>query len=77
MGTEDPPIDVEFVENDVAEVGKELLPLRVVGKDSRVQHVRVGDDDMALFADGLAGIIRGVPVVREGLDIRLKGLDGP
>ena len=75
VGAEDPPVDVELVDHHVLEVREELLPLRVVGEDPGVEHVGVRDDDVALPADRLAGVVGGVPVVGVGLDVRLHLAD--
>ena len=39
-----------------------------------MQHVRVADHDVAMQADGLAGIARGVAVEGEGLQTQVAGL---
>ena len=57
VGAEDAPVDVELVDDDVLEVAEEFLPLRMVGKDPCVKHVRIRHDDVALLADGLAGVV--------------------
>ncbi len=75
VGAEDAPVDVELVDDHVLEVREELLPLRVVGKDPGVEHVGVRDDDVALPADRLAGVVGGVPVVGVGLDVGLHLAD--
>ena len=75
VGAEDPPVDVELVDDDVLEVREELLPLRVVGEDPGVEHVGVRDDDVALPADRLPGVVGGVPVVGVGLDVGLHLAD--
>ena len=75
VGAEDAPVDVELVDDHVLEVLEELQPLRVVGEDPGVEHVGVRDDDVALPADRLAGVVGGVPVVGVGLDVRLHLAD--
>jgi hypothetical protein len=75
VGSEDPPVDVELVDDHVLEIREELLPFRVVGEDPGVEHVGVRDDDVALPTDCLAGVVGGVPVVGVGLDVRLEIAD--
>jgi len=41
----------------------------MVGEDSGVEHVGVGDHHVALAADGLPGVVRGVAVVGVSLDV--------
>ena len=75
MRTEDPPVDVEFIDHHVLEVRKELLPFRMVGEDPGVEHIRVRNDNVPLPADRLAGVVGGVPIVGIGLDVRLHLAD--
>ena len=42
-----------------------------------MQHVRVRDHDVRAGADGLARVLRRVPVVGEGADVRAQRLDRP
>src|SRR2546425_1858112 len=42
----DAPVAVQLVHHHVAQVLKELPPLRVVGQDPLVEHVRVRDHDV-------------------------------
>ena len=74
---EDAAIHMQFVNNDILQVRKELLPLGVMRQDSGVQHIRVGDDNMPLLADGLTRVIRGIAVIGERLDIGLQIADQP
>ena len=75
VGSEDPPVDVELVDDHVLEIREELLPFRVVGEDPGVEHVGVRDDDVSLPPDRLPGVVGGVPVVGVGLDVRLELAD--
>jgi len=43
-----------------------------MGQDAGMEHVRIGHHHMALFANGLAGVIGGVAVIGEGLDVRFQ-----
>ena len=63
---------MQFVNHNVFKVYKELLPLGVMGQNARMQHVRIGDDDMPLPANRLACIIGGIAVVGEGFDVSLQ-----
>ena len=75
VGPEDAPIHMELVDDDVLEIREELLPFRVVGQDPGVEHVGIRDDDVALPADRLPGVVGGVPVVGVGLDVGLHLAD--
>ena len=73
MAAEDAAVGVQLVDDDVFEVFEELHPLGVVGQDGGVEHVRVGEHDVAGRADGAARIGRGVAVVGEGADVLADG----
>ena len=75
MRTEDPSVDVKLIDHHVLEVRKELLPLCMVGKDPRVEHVGVRNDNVPLPADRLAGVVGGVPVLGVRLDVRFHLAD--
>jgi hypothetical protein len=73
-----PPDEVRHVRAEHAAVGvqlvddhepqrlEELRPLGVMGQDALVEHVRIGDDDVALGAHRLARIARRVAVEGAG-----------
>ncbi len=65
MAAEDSAIGVQLVDHDVAQILKQPRPAGVVRQDSCVQHVWVGQDDVALLADGFARVARRVAVIRE------------
>ena len=65
----DAAVGVDFVDDDVAQVLKELDPLGVVRQDAGVEHVRVGEHDVPGQAHGVARVHRRIPVVGEGLDL--------
>ena len=69
MAAEDASVVVQLVDDDVAQVLEQADPLVVVGEDAGVEHVGVGDDDVAGLADGASGGGRGVAVVGERLDV--------
>ena len=71
----DAAVRVQLVHDHVAQVLEELHPLGVVGQDALVEHVRVGDHDVGLRADGLARVLGRVAVVGERPDVRAEGLD--
>src|SRR6267143_3602805 len=52
MAAEDAAVSVQFVENDVAEIFKKARPASVMREDAGVQHVRIGQDNVAFFANG-------------------------
>ncbi len=63
VGAEDAAVGVGLVDDDPAEVGEEVAPALVVGQDADVQHVRVGEDEVAAAADRGALFARRVAVV--------------
>jgi hypothetical protein len=69
VGAVDPAQAVQLVHHHVAQVLKELHPLRVVGQDPLVQHVGVRHHDVGPRPDRLAGVLRRVPVVGERADV--------
>src|SRR5438034_1626996 len=76
MTAEDAAIRVQLVEHDKTQVLEQLHPLRVMGEDPGVEHVRVRDDDVTRTADRRAHRGRRVAVVRVGLelDVDVRGL---
>ena len=63
VAAEEPAVRVQLVDDDVLQVLEELEPLRVVRKDRRVEHVRVGDHDLPGRAHDAADVRRRVAVV--------------
>ncbi len=74
VAAKDAAVGVEFVDDDVAEVFEQARPARVVWQDSGVQHVWIGQDHVAFFADGFAGVGGGVSVVGENAEAILQTL---
>jgi len=56
-------IGVQFVNDDVLQVLKEARPFCVVRQDAAVQHVGIGQDDVALLTDGLPRIGWSIAVI--------------
>ena len=75
VGTEYATVSVNFINDNVAQVFKELDPLGVVGKNAAVQHVRIGDHNVARLAHSTPSRAGRVPVVGIGLDVHAHGLD--
>ena len=71
MRAEDAPVRVRLVDHDVAQLLEELEPLRVMRQDRRVEHVRVGDHDLARAANGRSNGRRRIAVVDAGRDLQL------
>ena len=65
---EHPAVRVQLVDDDDPELLEQLEPLGVVGQDRRVEHVRVGHDDLPRGADRGADRGRCVAVVGRGRD---------
>ncbi len=77
VAAKDAAINVQLVQHDVAQVGKKVRPVGVVGQDARVQHVGIGEEDARIFANRCAVGTRGVAVVGGEMEIgdwRLKRL---
>ena len=68
VAAEHAAVGVQLVDDDELELLEQLEPLRVVGEDRRVEHVRVGHDDLARRPDRGPDRRRGVAVVRRGDD---------
>ena len=73
VAAEQAPVGVQLVDDDVLEVLEQLEPLRVVRKDRRVEHVRVGDDHLPGRADHAAHVGGRVAVVGVRLEADLGG----
>jgi hypothetical protein len=69
VAAEDAAVIVELVDDDVLEVLEQLDPLGVVRQDAGVEHVGVGQDDVAAGPDGPAGVLGRVAVVGEDPDL--------
>ena len=69
MGAEDAAVHVRLIDHDEGQIGKEVPPRGVVRQDPDVQHVRVGDDEVAALADRRALVARGVAVIDRGADL--------
>src|SRR5713226_1007478 len=68
MAAEDAAIGVQFIEDNVAQVFEQPGPAGVVREDAGVQHVRIGQDDVAFFANGFTGVGGGVAVIGENAE---------
>ncbi len=62
--SEDPPVDMRFVDDDEPQVGEEVSPAVMVRQDADVDHVGVGEDD-----------VRGAPDVAPVLEGRVAVVD--
>ena len=71
VAAEQAAVRVQLVDDDVLQVLEQLEPLGVVREDRRVEHVRVGDDDLAGGAHDRADVRRRVPVVGVRLEADL------
>ena len=63
MAAEHAAIGVQFIQHDVSQILEQPRPARVVRQNSGVQHVRIGQYDVAFFADGFARVAGRVAVV--------------
>ena len=72
MTAEDAAIRVQLVDDHVAQVLEELRPARVMREDPGVHHVRIGEHDVRLPANGAPRIRRRVAVVGEDADLEIR-----
>ena len=70
VAAEDAAVGVQLVDDDEPQLLEQLEPLGVVGQDRRVEHVRVGDDDLAGGSHGRTDRRRRVAVVGRGRDVQ-------
>jgi hypothetical protein len=75
MSPEDSPIGMEFINHHKFQILEKVHPLRVVGKDSCMEHVRVGDHNIPAGPDGLTGILRSISIIGERSDRFFDSLD--
>ena len=75
VAAENAPVGMDFVDNDILQVFKELDPFRMMRQDAGMQHVRIGHDDVPGLAHGAPRRSRGIPVIRIGFDIDAHFLD--
>src|SRR5262245_34288376 len=68
MAAEDAAIRMQFVDDDVPEVLEQLRPPGMMRKYPRVEHVRIGQDDVRARSNGAPGILRRIAVVGEDAD---------
>ena len=69
VAPEDAAVGGQLVDHDIAEVLEQLRPPRMVGKNARVQHVGIAENEMRACAHGPPGILRRVAVVGEDADL--------
>ena len=69
VAAEHAAVHVQLVDHDDPQLLEQLEPLRVVGEDRRVEHVRVGDDDLPGLADRRPDGRRRVAVVGGARDL--------
>src|SRR2546430_12747032 len=74
MAAEDAAVGVQFIQDNVAKVFEEARPARVMRQNSRVQHVRIGEDDVAFFANGTARVRGSITVVSENAEAIFQAL---
>ena len=77
LGAEHAAVGVQLVDDHVLQRREEAPPPRVVGQDAGVQHVGIGEHDVARLPDLCAPPRRGVAVVGVGADLdRESGGEG-
>src|SRR5260370_37858605 len=75
MAAEHAAVSVQFVENDVAEIFKKARPPSVMREDPSVQQVWIREDNVAVFADGFAGVGGRIARGSESAEASLRGAD--
>ena len=66
---------MDFVDDDVLQVFKQLDPLGMMRQNTGMEHVRVGYDDMPRLPHLPAGGRRRVPVVCKGFNVNVHRFD--
>ncbi len=56
-------VGVQFIQDDVTQVGEQICPQGVMGQDTGMQHVGIGQHDVGVLANGGAGIGGRVAVI--------------
>ncbi len=74
MATEDAAVGVQFVDDNVAKIFEQARPARVMRENAGVQHVGIGENDLAFFADSFAGIGGRVAIVGENAEAIVETL---
>lgn len=69
MAAEHAPVMMHLVHHHVLQVFEEPDPQGVMRQDTGMEHVRIGDNDMAGVADGAAGALGRIAVEGVNLDI--------
>ena len=69
VAAKDAAIGVQLVDDHVAQPAKKLGPAGVIRQDAAVQHVRIGEDQAGIFAQG--GAMGGGRVAIVGGNLRL------
>ena len=70
VAPENAAIRVQLVDHDVTQVLEQRRPLRVVGQDPGMEHVRVRQDEVRAGADGATRVLRRIAVVGEHPELR-------
>ncbi len=73
VAAEHAAVGVHLIDHHIAQVLEELRPLGVMRQDRLVQHVRVGDHDVAVQADRLARIAWRIAIEGEGFHAQVAG----
>ncbi len=71
MGPEDPPVNVHFIDYHVNQLLEKVRPARVIGQDSGVKHVRIGQQQPCVLANSGAVLAGGIAVVDGNRDMVL------
>ena len=68
MRAEDAAVHMRLVDDDEGQIGEHVAPRVMVGQDPNVEHVRIGENQVAPLADRGAFLARGVAVVDRRAD---------
>ena len=75
VGTKNPPVGMDFINDDEFEIFKELHPMRMVGQNALVQHIGIGHHHMPGQAHGGARRRGRVSIVGIGLHVHAHFLN--
>ncbi len=68
MRSENTPVGMELVDHDEFQVLEEGQPFGMVRKNTRMEHIGIGDHNIALRTDGLPRVLGSISIIGKGFD---------
>jgi hypothetical protein len=75
MAAKNSPIIVEFINHHVFEIFEKFYPFSMMGQNSRMEHIWIGDDNVALTANCFSGILGSVSIIGKNFDFFFQKID--